>query len=144
MTGRGSFRTRAKWSPEEGARGFLKVVVITEIPGWCRSPGWSKKIAELLNEKKLPLVGDSQGPDPPKNIRLVIEPKSRAVDPGADGVAVPAAWAESRIPLDLNVLVKGRIPKVLGLADACANGSTICATCCSAVPTIARSRSSIG
>ena len=31
MTGRGSFRTRARWSQEEGARGTW-VVVITEIP----------------------------------------------------------------------------------------------------------------
>src|ERR1700752_4659697 len=57
MTGRGSFRTRAKWTQEEGARGTW-VVVITEIPRLVQKSRLVEKIAELLNDKKLPLVGD--------------------------------------------------------------------------------------
>ena len=116
MTGRGSFRTRAKWSTEEGARGSW-VVVITEIPWLVQKSRLVEKVAELLNEKKLPLVGDVRD-ESAEDIRLVIEPKSRAVDPGLLMESLfRLTELESRIPLNLNVLVKGRIPKVLGLAE---------------------------
>ena len=116
MTGRGSFRTRAKWNQEEGARGTW-VVVITEIPWLVQKSRLVEKIAELLNEKKLPLVGDVRD-ESAEDIRLVIEPKSRAVDPELLMESLfRLTELESRIPLNLNVLVKGRIPKVLGLAE---------------------------
>ena len=116
MTGRGSFRTRARWTQEEGARGTW-VVVITEIPWLVQKSRLVEKIAELLNEKKLPLVGDVRD-EFAEDIRLVIEPKSRAVDPELMMESLfRLTELESRIPLNLNVLVKGRIPKVLGLAE---------------------------
>src|SRR4051794_38784135 len=116
MTGRGSFRTRAKWTQEEGARGTW-VVVITEIPWLVQKSRLIEKIAELLNDKKLPLVGDVRD-ESAEDIRLVIEPKSRAVDPELLMESLfRLSDLESRIPLNLNVLVKGRIPKVLGLAE---------------------------
>src|SRR6202007_2050699 len=116
MTGRGSFRTRAKWSQEEGARGTW-VVVITEIPWLVQKSRLVEKIAELLNEKKLPLV-DTVRDESAEDIRLVIEPKSRAVDPELMMESLfRLTELESRISLNLNVLVKGRIPKVIGLAE---------------------------
>src|SRR5712675_2228098 len=116
VTGRGSFRTRAKWVQEEGARGTW-VVVITEIPFLVQKSRLVEKIAELLNDKKLPLVGDVRD-ESAEDIRLVIEPKSRAVDPELLMESLfKLTELESRIPLNLNVLVKGRIPKVLGLAE---------------------------
>jgi topoisomerase IV subunit A len=115
-TGRGSFRTRAKWSQEEGARGTW-VVVITEIPWLVQKSRLVEKIAELLLDKKLPLVGDVRD-ESAEDIRLVIEPKSRAVDPELLMESLfRLTELESRIPLNLNVLVKGRVPKVLGLAE---------------------------
>jgi topoisomerase-4 subunit A len=76
-----------------------------------------EKIAELLNDKKLPLVGDVRD-ESAEDVRLVIEPKSRAVDPELLMESLfRLTELESRIPLNLNVLVKGRIPKVLGLAE---------------------------
>src|SRR6201991_914111 len=115
-TGRGSFRTRAKWNQEEGARGTW-VVVITEIPWLVQKSRLVEKIAELLNEKKLPLVGDVRD-ESAEDIRVVIEPKSRAVDPELMMESLfRLTELESRISLNLNVLVKGRIPKVLGLAE---------------------------
>src|ERR1700691_2245204 len=117
VTGRGSFRTRARWSQEEGARGTW-VVVITEIPWLVQKSRLVEKIAELLNEKKLPLVGDVRD-ESAEDIRLVIEPKSRAVDPELLMESLfRLTELESRIPLNLNVLVKGRIPKVVGLAES--------------------------
>jgi len=115
-TGRGSFRTRARWTQEEGSRGTW-VVVITEIPWLVQKSRLVEKIAELLNEKKLPLVGDVRD-ESAEDIRLVIEPKSRAVDPELMMESLfRLTELESKIPLNLNVLVKGRIPKVLGLAE---------------------------
>jgi topoisomerase IV subunit A len=114
--GRGSFRTRARWVQEEGARGTW-VIVITEIPWLVQKSRLVEKIAELLNEKKLPLVGDVRD-ESAEDIRLVIEPKSRAVDPELLMESLfRLTELESRIPLNLNVLVKGRVPKVLGLAE---------------------------
>src|SRR5215468_6325648 len=115
-TGRGSFRTRAKWAQEEGARGTW-VIVITEIPWLVQKSRLVEKIAELLNEKKLPLVGDVRD-ESAEDMRLVIEPKSRTVDPELLMESLfRLTELESRIPLNLNVLVKGRVPKVLGLAE---------------------------
>src|ERR1700748_755224 len=117
ITGRGSFRTRAKWTQEEGSRGTW-VIVITEIPWLVQKSRLVEKIAELLNEKKLPLVGDVRD-ESAEDVRLVIEPKSRAVDPELLMESLfRLTELESRIPLNLNVLIKGRIPKVVGLAEA--------------------------
>src|ERR1700694_5807238 len=115
-TGRGSFRVRARWRKEETGRGTY-VVVITEIPFLVQKSRLVEKIAELLNEKKLALAVDARD-ESGGGLRLVIEPKSRAVDPELLMESLfRLTELESRIPLNLNVLVKGRIPKVLGLAE---------------------------
>src|SRR5947209_8713555 len=54
-TGRGSFRVRARWHKEDTGRGTY-VVVITEIPFLVQKSRLVEKIAELLNERKLPFV----------------------------------------------------------------------------------------
>ncbi|ABA05174.1 DNA topoisomerase IV subunit A [Nitrobacter winogradskyi Nb-255] len=115
-TGRGAFRTRAKWHREEGARGTW-VIVVTEIPWLVQKSRLIEKIAELLNEKKLPLVGDIRD-ESAEDIRVVIEPKSRNVDPELVMESLfRLTELESRISLNLNVLIKGKIPKVVGLAE---------------------------
>ncbi|HEY7844281.1 MAG TPA: DNA topoisomerase IV subunit A [Bradyrhizobium sp.] len=116
VTGRGSFRTRARWVQEEGSRGTW-VIVITEIPWLVQKSRLVEKIAELLNDKKLPLVGDVRD-ESAEDVRLVIEPKSRAVDPELMMESLfRLTELESRISLNLNVLMKGKIPKVVGLAE---------------------------
>ena len=116
-TGRGSFRVRAKWTSEEGGRGTY-VVVITEIPWLVQKSRLIEKIAELLNDKKLPLVADVRD-ESAEDVRIVIEPRARTVDAGLMMESLfKLTELESRIPLNMNVLVKGRIPKVLGLAEA--------------------------
>ena len=116
MTGRGSFRTRAKWEKEEGVRGMWTVVV-TQIPWLVQKSRLIEKIAELLNDKKLPLLGDIRD-ESAEDVRIVIEPKSKTVDPELVMESLfRLTELESKIPLNLNVLVKGKIPKVLGLAE---------------------------
>ncbi len=117
-TGRGSFRVRARWVQEEGARGAWSVVV-TEIPWLVQKSRLIEKIAELLNERKLPLVGDIRD-ESAEDIRIVIEPKTRNVDPALLMESLfKLTELESRIPLNLNVLVKGgKVPKVVSIAEA--------------------------
>src|SRR5207302_5701886 len=78
-TGRGSFRTRAKWVQEEGARGTW-VIVVTEIPWLVQKSRLVARISDLLGEKKVPLVG-VVGDECCEDVLVVLEPKSRTVDP---------------------------------------------------------------
>ncbi len=115
-TGRGSFRVRARWETEDTGRGTY-VVVITEVPWLVQKSRLVEKIAELINDKKLPLIGDVRD-ESAEDLRLVIEPRARTVDAGLMMESLfKLTELENRIPLNMNVLVKGRIPKVLGLAE---------------------------
>ncbi len=116
-TGRGSFRVRARWHKEDTGRGTY-LIIITEVPWLVQKGRLVEKLAELINEKKLPLVADARD-ESAEDIRLVIEPRSRTVDAELLMESLfKLTELESRIPLNMNVLVKGRIPKVVGLADA--------------------------
>ena len=116
-TGRGSFRVRARWHKEDTGRGTF-LIVVTEIPWLVQKGRLVEKLAELINEKKLPLVADVRD-ESAGDIRLVIEPRSRTVDAGLLMESLfKLSELESRIPLNMNVLVRGRIPRVVGLAEA--------------------------
>ncbi len=115
-TGRGSFRVRAKWHKEDGGRGTY-VVVITEIPWLVQKSRLIEKIAELLNARKLPLVADVRD-ESAEDVRLIIEPRARSVDPELLMESLfKLTELESRVPLNMNVLAKGRVPMVMGLAE---------------------------
>ncbi len=116
-TGRGSFRVRARWHKEDTGRGTY-LIVVTEIPWLVQKGRLVEKLAELINEKKLPLVADVRD-ESAEDIRLVIEPRSRTVDAGLLMESLfKLSELESRIPLNMNVLLRGRIPRVVGLAEA--------------------------
>jgi len=116
-TGRGSFRVRARWHKEDTGRGTY-LIVVTEIPWLVQKGRLVEKLAELINEKKLPLVADVRD-ESAEDIRLVIEPRARTVDAGLLMESLfKLSELESRIPLNMNVLVRGRIPRVIGLAEA--------------------------
>jgi topoisomerase-4 subunit A len=113
-SGRGSFRLRARWETEQIKGGTWRIIV-TEIPYQVGKSRLVEKIAELLSEKKLPLLGDviDESTD---QVRLVLEPKSRLVD--AD-VLMESLFRhtdlETRISLNMNVLDGGKTPKVMDL-----------------------------
>jgi len=116
-TGRGSFRVRARWHKEETGRGTY-VIVVTEIPWLVQKSRLMERLGELLNDKKLPLLADARD-ESAEDVRLVLEPRARTVDPALLMESLfKLTELESRIPLNMNVLVKGRIPKVVGLAEA--------------------------
>ena len=115
-TGRGSFRVRARWHKEETGRGTY-LIVVTQIPWLVQKTRLIEKMAELLNDKKLPLVVDFRD-ESTEDVRLVIEPRARTVDAELLMESLfKLTELESRIPLNMNVLIKGRVPKVVGLAE---------------------------
>lgn len=115
-TGKGSFRIRARWSLETLPRGQWQIV-ITEIPYQVQKGKLIERLADLLESKKLPLVGDVRD-ESAEDIRLVIEPKSKTVDPDMLMESVyRGSDLESRFSLNLNVL-DGGAPRVMGLKDA--------------------------
>jgi topoisomerase-4 subunit A len=116
-SGRGSFRVRSRWHKEDTGRGTY-VVVVTEIPWLVQKGRLVEKLAELVNERKLPLVADVRD-ESAEDIRLVIEPRSRTIDAELLMESVfKLTELESRISLNMNILVQGRVPKVVGLAEA--------------------------
>jgi len=115
-TGRGGFRVRAKWEREETGRGGYQIV-ITEIPFQVQKSRLIEKIAELLIARKLPLLEDIRD-ESAEDIRLVLEPKSRTVDPTILMESLfRLSELESRIPLNMNVLSMGRVPRVMALNE---------------------------
>ena len=113
-TGRGGFRLRAKWEVERGRLGMWQVVV-TEIPYQVQKNKLIEQIAELIEAKKLPFLGDVRD-ESAELVRLVLEPKSRAVEPEVLMETMFRATAlETRFPLNMNVLTADRTPMVLGL-----------------------------
>jgi topoisomerase-4 subunit A len=115
-TGKGSFRVRARWEKEEGARGAWQIVV-TEIPYQVQKSKLIERVAEMLEQKKLPLLDDIHD-ESAEDIRIVLTPKSRTVDPDILMEQLfRASDLEARIPLNMNVLDKGLVPKVMSLKE---------------------------
>jgi topoisomerase IV subunit A len=115
--GRGSLRVRARWKKEEGSRGAW-VAVVSEIPYLVQKSKLIERIAELLNEKKLPAVADARD-ESAEDIRIVIEPRSRSVDPEMMMEQLfRLTELESRFPVNMNMLAGGVVPRVVSLKEA--------------------------
>jgi topoisomerase-4 subunit A len=115
-TGRGGFRVRARWETERLKNGTWQIVV-TEIPYQVQKAKLIEQIAQLLEEKKLPLLGDVRD-ESTDLVRLVLEPKSRTVEPAVlMETMFRATSLESRFPLNMNVLDAERTPRVMSLRE---------------------------
>ena len=115
-TGRGGFRVRAKWEVEKSKTGSW-VIIITEIPYQVQKARLIEQIAQLLEEKKLPLLADLRD-ESTEQVRVVLEPKSRNVEPAVlMETLFRATPLESRFPLNMNVLDANRTPRVMSLKE---------------------------
>jgi len=113
-TGRGGFRVRARWHVEKGVQGSWKIIV-TEIPYQVGKSKLVERLAELLNQRKLPLLEDVRD-ESAEDIRLVLVPKSRNVEPVQLMASLfQASDLETRFSLNLNVLDKDQVPRVMDL-----------------------------
>lgn len=115
-TGRGSFRLRARWQKETLGRGNYQIAVL-EIPYQVAKSKLIERIAELINDKKLPVLANVRD-ESAENVRVVLEPKSRNVD--ADALMETLfrmTELEVRVSLNMNVLDKNRTPQVMSITE---------------------------
>ena len=116
-TGRGSFRTRARWHIEDQGRGTW-IAVVDQIPYGVQKGKLIEQIAALINDRKLPILADVRD-ESAADIRIVLEPRARTVD--ADMLMdslFRLSDLESRFSLNLNVLDATRTPRVMSLREA--------------------------
>lgn len=126
-TGRGPIRVRGRFSTgrgEDGAweeTGVEKLgsgqwqLVVSEIPYMVQKGKLIEQIAQLIADKKLPILEDVRD-ESDEQIRLVLVPKSRNVDPELLKESLYRLTdLETRFGLNLNVLDSRRTPGVLGL-----------------------------
>lgn len=116
-SGRGAFRVRARWAEEKLKNGQWQIV-ITEIPYQVQKSRLIERIADLLVEKKLALLADIRD-ESTDEVRVVLEPRSRNVDPA---VLMESLFRqtdlESRFNMNLNVLDRDGVPRVMNLREA--------------------------
>jgi topoisomerase-4 subunit A len=125
-SGRGGFRVRARFSTgkadgaweESGIErqaGGIWQLVISEIPYGVAKGKLIEQIAQLIADKKLPILEDVRD-ESAEDLRIVIVPKSRNVDPDILKESLYRLTdLENRFALNLNVLDATRTPKVMGL-----------------------------
>jgi topoisomerase-4 subunit A len=113
-TGRGGVRVRARWFKEELTRGGYQIVV-TEVPYQVKKAELVEQLADLIEHKKAPLLGDVRD-ESAEDVRLVLEPKSRNVEPEVLMESLFRLSAlETRFPVNMNVLDARGTPGVMGL-----------------------------
>ena len=115
-TGRGAFRVRARWEQEDLGRGQWQIVV-TEIPYQVQKSRLIERLAELIQTKRIPILADVRD-ESAEDIRIVLEPKARTVDPEQLMAALfRVSDLEIRFSMNMNVLIDGRVPKVCSLKE---------------------------
>ncbi|CCG43117.1 DNA topoisomerase IV subunit A [Magnetospirillum molischianum] len=115
-TGKGAFRLRARWTVEKLSHGLYQIV-ITEIPYQVQKARLIERIAELLGEKKLPLLADIRD-ESAEDVRLVLEPRNRTVEAALVMEQLfRQTDLESRVPLNMNVLDANSVPRVMTLKE---------------------------
>lgn len=115
-SGKGVFRIRAKWEKEDLGHGQYQIVV-TEIPYMVQKAKLVEKIAELLLEKKIPLLNDIRD-ESAQDVRIVLEPKSRMVDANLLMEHLfKQTELESRFNMNMNVLDSDGVPRVMSIKE---------------------------
>ena len=116
-SGKGAMRLRCKWEKEEAEGRGAWQIVVTEIPYQVQKGKLIEQIAQIIADKKLPILADIRD-ESDEQVRIVLEPKSRAVD--AD-VLMESLFKisdlENRFSLNMNVLDDSRTPKVMGIRE---------------------------
>ena len=115
-TGRGSFRVRAKWEKENFNHGLYQIV-ITEIPYQVQKSRLIEQVANLLRDKKIPLISNIRD-ESAEEIRIVVEPRNRSCEPEMIMESLfRLTDFESRVHMNMNVLSSSGIPKVMPIIE---------------------------
>jgi len=119
VSGRGSFRLRAKIETEREKGGGWHLLV-SEIPYGVPKAKLIEQIAQLIADKKLPILADVKD-ESDEQVRLILEPRARTVDPE---LLLESLFRltdlEIPFPLNLNVLDATRTPGVMSLKESLA------------------------
>ena len=127
-SGRGAMRVRARfsngwqdgaWEPTgvEKLTGGTWQLVVSEIPYQVQKGKLIEQIAQLIADKKLPILDDIRD-ESDEHVRIVLVPKSRNVDPeDLKNALFRLTDLETRFSLNMNVLDADRTPKVMGLGE---------------------------
>ena len=126
-TGKGAMRVRGRFSTVRNPDGTWEdtgieklpggqwQLVITEIPYQLQKGKLIEQVAQLIADKKLPILEDIRD-ESDEVIRLVFVPKSRNVDPELLKQSLfKLTDLETRFNLNLNVLDAHRTPGVMGI-----------------------------
>ncbi|MGB1234332.1 MAG: DNA topoisomerase IV subunit A [Planktomarina sp.] len=115
-TGRGAFRLRCRYEVEDLGRGQWQIVV-TEIPYQVQKSKLIEKLAEVIQTKKVPILGDVRD-ESADDIRIVLEPKTKNVVPDVlMGMLYRSTDLELKFSLNMNVLIDGKMPKVCSMKE---------------------------
>jgi topoisomerase IV subunit A len=91
--------------------------VVTEIPWQVQKSRLIERIAELIQTRKVPVLADVRD-ESAEDVRIVLDPRSKNVDPETlMGMLFRNTDLEVRIPLNMNVLIDGRTPRVCSLRE---------------------------
>ncbi len=113
-TGRGSVRTRSRYEVEDLGRGNWRIVV-REIPYQVQKSRLIEQLADLIENKKAPLLGDVRD-ESDEEVRLVLEPKTRNIEPEVLMESLfKVSDLETRFSINMNVLDATGTPRVMGL-----------------------------
>ena len=128
-TGRGAMRVRARFSTGRGEDGEWEQtgveklqggtwqLVVSEIPYQVAKGKLIEQIAQLIADKKLPILEDVRD-ESDEEIRIVLVPKSRNVDPAdLKNALFRMSDLETRFSLNMNVLDATRTPGVMRIGE---------------------------
>ena len=118
-TGKGGFRVRARWEVEK-LKGGTWQIVVTEIPYQVQKSKLIERIAELIANRKIAILTDIRD-ESAEDVRIVLEPKSRNVDPEMlmESLFRQTDLENRDFGLNMNVLDadRGRVPRVMNLRE---------------------------
>ena len=114
--GKGYFRIRAKWTTEDLGHGQYQII-ITEIPYGVIKSKLIERIAQLLNDKKVPMLNDVHD-ESAQDIRIVLEPKNRTVDANLLMEHLfRQTELEVKFSMNMNVLDSDGVPRVMSIKE---------------------------
>jgi topoisomerase-4 subunit A len=117
--GKGSFIINSKYNIENIKKGLYQIV-ITEIPYQVNKTRLIEQLANLINNKKIPL--DDVFDESDEKIRIVLKPKNRNIDSSKlIKLCFKLSDLSIRYSCNFNVLVNGSSPKQLGLKEILKN-----------------------
>jgi topoisomerase IV subunit A len=128
-SGRGAMRVRARFHAADAkdasdqdagierlASGMWQLV-ITEIPYQVQKGKLIEQIAQIIADKKLPILDDIRD-ESDSEIRIILVPKNRNIDPAdLKDALYRLSDLETRFSLNMNVLDAHRVPKVMSLGE---------------------------